>query len=154
MATNTDPQAINTNKGTVISISANKTNIKIKTKRGGTFTCRNEGFELGEKVCFILDGIGQNVLKVIPEEVAELKWTLGQDALLKTALMEPLLEEEENVLLNPIFEEVLKDDDEYPEDEIGDSDGPKDEIHSDLCCGEDGELSGDREIETGSQDTD
>lgn len=91
---------INANYGTVRSVSKDRTIIRIVSPRGGTFECRNEGFEVGQAVCFILDALNRQIVKVLPKEVADTQYLLG---------------------LNPDLQEILQDkpidnDVEIPED--------------------------------------
>ena len=79
---------INANYGTIRSVSANRERIKIAAPRGGVFECKNEGFEIGQEVCFILDSLNRHVIKVLPKEVADMQALLG---------------------LNPDLQEVMQD---------------------------------------------
>jgi len=133
-----DSEAINANRGIVVSTSLNGNIIKIKTPRGGTFTCKNKGFETGERICFTLDALKQNVVKILPEEVADIKWALSQDAPIPgVASIKPpwFVLQNTDADLNLLFEEVLSDE-EFPEDETADGDGPENEVYPDICSGE------------------
>jgi len=79
---------INANYGTVRSVSHDKSTITIVAPRGGKFKCRNEGFEIGQEVCFILDALNRHIVKVLPKEVADMQALLG---------------------LNPDLQEVMQD---------------------------------------------
>jgi hypothetical protein len=100
---------INANYGIVRSVSADRSRIKIRSPRGGTFECRNEGFEIGQAVCFILDALNKKVVKVLPKEVADVQAMLGLNPELQEALAdEP---EEETVVIND-DPELMEDIDE------------------------------------------
>lgn len=79
---------INANYGTVRAVSRNKDTIKIVAPRGGIFECRNEGFEVGQAVCFILDTLNRHIVKVLPKEVADMQALMG---------------------LNPDLQEIMQD---------------------------------------------
>lgn len=83
---------INANYGTVRSVSHNKATVKIVAPRGGTFECRNEGFEVGQEVCFILDALNRYIVKVLPKEVADMQALLGVNPDLQEVMQdEPLV---------------------------------------------------------------
>jgi len=77
------------NRGIVRRISPDKTTITIALPRGGKLTCRNEGFEIGEEVCFVLDPSRRRVIKVMPRDVAEIRQMIAADPILQHAIMEP-----------------------------------------------------------------
>jgi len=79
---------INDNNGTIISVSEDKTNIKILLSKGGIATARNEGFEKGDSVCFILNATRTKIVKVIPKLVADVAAAIGSDPLLRAATEE------------------------------------------------------------------
>ena len=79
---------VNANYGVVRSVSADRARITIRSPRGGTFKCRNEGFEIGQAVCFILDALNHRVLKVLPKEVADIQAMMGLNPELQEALAE------------------------------------------------------------------
>jgi len=89
---------INANYGIVRSVSADRAKISISSPRGGVFWCRNEGFEIGQAVCFILDALSRQVKKVLPKEVADIQVLLGLSPELQEALMEE--PEQETVIIN------------------------------------------------------
>ena len=68
---------INANYGVVRSVSSNKSTIKVAMPRGGVLECRNEGFEIGQSVCFILDALKRRIVKLWPNEVADVQLLLG-----------------------------------------------------------------------------
>lgn len=89
---------INANYGIVRAVSGDKTRISISPPRGGVFWCRNEGFEVGQAVCYILDALNQQVKKVLPKEVADMQFVMGLNPELQEALQEEL--EQETVVIN------------------------------------------------------
>jgi hypothetical protein len=91
---------INRNYGIIRSVSQDRSKIKIGMPMGGTFECRNEGFEVGQAVCFILDALGKRVLKVLPKEIADLQLFLGTNPALQEAIREPEPEEDEPVFID------------------------------------------------------
>ena len=86
---------VNANYGTVRSVSANKARVKIAAPRGGIFECKNEGFEVGQSVCFILDSLNRHIIKVLPKEVADMQAYLGLNQQLQEVLQDaPLVGKE------------------------------------------------------------
>jgi len=79
---------INANYGVVRAVSNNRSTIKIAMPRGGVFECRNEGFEIGQPVCFILDSLKRQIIKVLPKEIADAQLIIGLDPALQEALQE------------------------------------------------------------------
>jgi hypothetical protein len=79
-------RAINANYGIVRSVSQDRSKITIGATRGGTFECHNEGFEIGQTVCFLLDALGRRVIKVLPKWVADLQLYFGSNPELQEAL--------------------------------------------------------------------
>jgi hypothetical protein len=79
---------INANYGVIRSVSKSRDKIKIAAPRGGIFECRNEGFEIGQVVCFILDALNRRVLKVLPKEIADLQLMAGMNPELQEALQD------------------------------------------------------------------
>lgn len=77
---------VNANYGIVRSVSHNRERIKIIAPRGGIFECQNAGFEIGQAVCFILDILGQQILKVLPKEIADLQLIAGLNPKLQEAM--------------------------------------------------------------------
>jgi len=77
------------NRGVVRRVSPDRTTITIALPRGGRLTCRNEGFEIGEEVCFVLDPARRHVIKVMPRDVAEARSMIAADPILQHAIMEP-----------------------------------------------------------------
>jgi len=88
---------INVCKGIVQHISKDKTEITISLPKGGSIKARNEGFEAGDNVCFIMNNAGTKVVKVFPKLVADLTAIVGEDPTLAGSLIErPDNEEEED----------------------------------------------------------
>jgi len=79
---------INDNNGTIIGVSKDKTNIKILLSKGGIVKARNEGFEKGDNVCFILNATKTKIIKVIPKLVADVTAIIGSDPILRAATEE------------------------------------------------------------------
>jgi len=79
---------INDSGGTIISVSKDKTKIKILLDKGGTITARNEGFEKGDQVYFILNAIRTKIIKVIPKIVADATVAIGSNPILRAATEE------------------------------------------------------------------
>ena len=91
-------KSVNANYGVVRSVSSDRSKITIHSPRGGTFKCRNEGFEIGQPVCFILDALGRKIKKVLPKEVADMQALMGLNPELQEALAEE--PEPETVIIN------------------------------------------------------
>ncbi len=92
--------------GRIKRVSVDRTEITVALPRGGTMVCRNEGFRIGEEVCFVLDPSERHVIKVMPRDVAEVRAMLAADIYLQHAIMEPPeLRPEDMVTNEPIFEE-------------------------------------------------
>ena len=88
---------INEFKGIVQHVSKDKTEITISLPKGGRIKARNEGFEAGDNVCFIMNNAGTKVVKVFPKLVADLTAIVGEDPTLAGSLIErPDNEEEED----------------------------------------------------------
>lgn len=68
---------VNANYGTIRSVSRDRTTVKIAAPRGGIFECQNEGFEVGQEVCFILDALNRRIIKILPKNVADAQYLLG-----------------------------------------------------------------------------
>ena len=88
---------INKYFGRVCRISANRAEITIRLPSGGKINCKNEGFEVGDEVCFILNGL-QQVTKVIPKYIANAIAQLGSDPIADSIIhTEKLIEEIEEM---------------------------------------------------------
>lgn len=92
---------LNANYGTVRTVSHDRSEITIGMPTGGSIQCRNEGFEVGQVVCFVLDALGRRVIKVLPKDIADMQVYLG---------------------MNPELQEALRDDAPEPEPEVADND--------------------------------
>jgi hypothetical protein len=112
---------INELKGIVQKVSKDKTQITLSLPKGGKIKARNEGFEIGDQVCFILNSAGTKIIKVLPKLVADITVKSNEDPLLNTSLIERPNEEEasnfEEYKFEPTDEVIIKDEEE--EDECG-----------------------------------
>ena len=79
---------LNKIKGIVQEVSDNKSDISLLLPKGGTIKARNEGFEVGEIVCLIIDPVKKKVLKVLPETIANLIVEIGSNPILQSAIRE------------------------------------------------------------------
>jgi len=89
---------INELEGIVQSVSKDKTEITLSLPRGGTIKARNEGFEVGENVCFFMNTAGTKVVKIIPKLVADLSAAVGEDPMLANSIVERPVENEDEDL--------------------------------------------------------
>jgi len=87
---------INELEGIVQSISKDKLEITLSLPRGGTLKARNEGFEIGERVCFFMNTAGTKIVKVIPKVVADVAAGIGEDPILASSIVERPDEEDED----------------------------------------------------------
>jgi hypothetical protein len=62
--------------------------IILHCKLGGRFSCRNQGFEVGDVVCYTIDPLTQQVVHLLPKDVADLKVMLARDPDLQLAIVE------------------------------------------------------------------
>ena len=105
---------INDNSGTVISVSKDKTSIKILLNKGGTVTARNEGFEKGEKVCFILNAMKNKIIKVMPKLAADITVLIGSDPILRASIEEQPDDIEEDFDEYKFYnEEIILEEEDY-----------------------------------------
>jgi len=88
---------INDHEAIVQSISDDKTEITLLLPRGGITKAKNEGFEVGDNVCFILDPSNKIITKVLPKLVADLTVAVGSDPIMRAALQEAPDPEELNI---------------------------------------------------------
>ena len=111
---------INDNNGTIISVSKDKTNVKILLSKGGIATARNEGFEKGENVCFILNATRTKIVKVIPKLVADVAAVIGSDPLFRAATEEQPDDLEQDSDEYELYDEeiVIKEEDDESRGEI------------------------------------
>ena len=79
---------INDNSGTIINVSKDKTKIKILLAKGGTVKARNEGFEKGDQVCFIVNATRTKIIKVIPKLVADITAAISSNPMLRAVTEE------------------------------------------------------------------
>lgn len=79
---------LNEHEAIVQSISNNKLEITLLLPRGGLVKAKNEGFEVGDNVCFILDPSKKKITKVLPKLIADLTTAVGSDPLTRAALQE------------------------------------------------------------------
>lgn len=79
---------LNEHEAIVQSISSNKLEITLLLPRGGIVKAKNEGFEVGDNVCFILDPSKKKITKVLPKLIADLTTAVGSDPLTRAALQE------------------------------------------------------------------
>lgn len=79
---------INARRGTVVSVSKNKTEITIQMDKGGRVKARNEGFRIGDKVCFLLSAAKKKIIRVMSALTADVAVTVGSDHILQSALQE------------------------------------------------------------------
>lgn len=76
---------INEKYGIVRQVSPDKQTIKIKLPQGGFAKARNEGFDIGDKVCFVVGPSG-HVIKVILKLVADVIVGVANSPLMQSAL--------------------------------------------------------------------
>jgi len=79
---------INDHEAIVQSVSNDKMEITLLLPRGGIAKAKNEGFEVGDNVCFILDPSNKIITKVLPKLVADLTVAVGSDPIMRAALQE------------------------------------------------------------------
>lgn len=108
---------INELEGIVQTVSANKAEITLSLPRGGTIKAQNEGFEVGENVCFFMNTAGTKVVKVIPKLVADLAEAVGESPILANSIIERPVEEDENFdeykASNPSESVIIEEEDEH-----------------------------------------
>ena len=78
----------NDNEAIVQSVSNDKTEITLLLPRGGLVKAKNEGFETGDHVCFLLDSSQKKITKVLPKLFADLTVAVGSDPITRAALQE------------------------------------------------------------------
>jgi hypothetical protein len=78
----------NDNEAIVQSVSNDKTEITLLLPRGGLIKAKNEGFETGDHVCFLLDSSQKKITKVLPKLFADLTVAVGSDPITRAALQE------------------------------------------------------------------
>lgn len=77
---------LNKLQGIVQEVSGDKSEISLLLPKGGIIKARNEGFEVGESVCIIVDPIRKKVLKVLPKVIADLTVIIGSNPILQSAI--------------------------------------------------------------------
>lgn len=87
---------INERKGTVVSVSKDKAEITILMDKGGRVKAKNEGFGIGDKVCFLLDAAKLRVIKVMSALTADIAVAVGSDPILQAAMEEEPYDLEED----------------------------------------------------------
>ena len=110
---------INDNNGTVTSVSKDKTKVKILLPKGGIVTARNEGFEKGDKVCFILNAARTKIIKVIPKLVADITVIVGSNPILRASIDEQPDDIEEDFDEHKFYDEEITIEEEDEENESG-----------------------------------
>ena len=78
----------NKHEAIVQSVSDDKTEITLLLPRGGIAKAKNEGFEVGDHVCFLLDSSKKKITKVLPKLFADLTVAVGSDPIMRAALHE------------------------------------------------------------------
>jgi len=81
---------VNQYHGIVEKVSPDKTKITLRLPKGGLIEAKNEGFEVGDQVCFLMDPLGRKVIKVTPKILADVQVLIGSSPELQGALMEVL----------------------------------------------------------------
>jgi hypothetical protein len=128
------------NWGIIRRISSDRTRITIGLPKGGSIDAPNAGFSLGECVAFTINQLTNEVVSVLPREVAEVKRLLASQPLLELAVSvapEPRIEES-GIPREITTEEILEVLDEYCTND--DSKRQETSDSADLCGGESGEL--------------
>ena len=82
-------KSVNRYHGIVEKVSLDKTKVTLRLPKGGLIEAKNEGFEIGNQVCFIMDPLGRKVIKVIPKILADVQVLVGSSPELQGALIEP-----------------------------------------------------------------
>lgn len=82
------PSFLNTNVATVTRLLDGGQRVELRLPKGGRTSARNQGFEVGDVVCFTLDATQTRIISILPKEVADLKVAIAQDDALQSALME------------------------------------------------------------------
>jgi hypothetical protein len=108
-------RGINDIHGIVKTVSKDKTQIVIDFPAGGSIIAKNEGFNVGDKVCLITSSIGK-ILRVIPRDIADLINTMGTHPMIKAAMVPP----PENVETEIESEDILEEITQYTEEEEDD----------------------------------
>lgn len=99
--------SLNDHEAIVQSISNDKTEVTLLLPRGGTAKARNEGFETGDHVCFLLDPSNKRIVKIIPKLIADLTIEVGSNPIMRASLQESPDPEEEDLSLQYEEEDKL-----------------------------------------------
>ena len=83
---------INEFTGIVTKIFKNKSKIIITLPKGGKIVANNEGFDIGDEICFDISSHGV-VTKIRSKLVADVTLQVGTNHLLETSIREPPEEE-------------------------------------------------------------
>ena len=75
---------INKNCGIVRRVSTDKSKIKIKLPEGGFAEAQNEGFEIGDAICFVVGPSGR-IIKVISKLLADVMVAIAHSPLMQSA---------------------------------------------------------------------
>jgi len=77
---------LNQYEGIVQSISNDKTEITLLMPRGGLVKAKNEGFEVGDHICLLLDPAKKKIIKILPKLVADITVSIGSDPILRGSM--------------------------------------------------------------------
>jgi len=77
---------LNKLQGIVQEVSGDKSEISLLLPRGGIIKAKNEGFEIGDHICIIIDPTKKKVLKILPKIIADLTVIIGSDPILQSAI--------------------------------------------------------------------
>lgn len=77
---------LNQFEGIVQSVSNDKTEITLLMPRGGLVKAKNEGFEVGDHICLLLDPVKKKIIKVLPKLVADITVAIGSDPILRNSM--------------------------------------------------------------------
>jgi len=81
--------------GVVKRVFKNKSKIEVLLSKGGKIIADNEGFNIGDTVCFNITTDG-HITKVISKLVADVTTKVGTNHLLETSIREPPIPTEED----------------------------------------------------------
>lgn len=128
------------NWGMVRCVSRDRTRITISLPKGGTIDAPNAGFSLGECVAFTLNQLTNEVIRVIPRDVAEVGRLLAMEPLIELAVSvapEPIIEES-GIPQVMTIEDILEVYDEHCSNDDGA--GQETSLCADNGCGESGDF--------------
>ncbi len=98
--TQTSPD-INKNVAIVDRVLDGGQTIILHCELGGRFKCRNKGFEVGDVVCYTIDPLTQQVVHILPKDVADIKVLLAKEPTLQLAMIKEELDVESIIAINP-----------------------------------------------------